>query len=420
MFDVLVIGAGPAGLFAAFQCAAKGMSVCLLEAEKTAGKKLLITGQGKCNITNSLPVSEFVNRYGGQRAARFVKKSLFAFSNSDLVDFFSSQGLTLKEREDGKIFPASERSADALNLLLRLCTKSDVCIVYNRRVSSASKIKSNAKACFGIETLCREHYQSENIIIATGGFTYPTTGSNGDGYNIAESFGHNIVPPRPSLAAAVVSEKDFKAFCSCAGISAECSLKADGIKKPFNGNLLFTHQGLSGPVIIDNSRDFSGGSQLRINLFPGYSADSLEQAMVEFCRCHGKNMIKSFFTGSDGKPRLPSRLVEAVFNSAEIAPVLNQRAADLSAMNRRKIINSFTELPLRIKSLEGRSKAMCTAGGVDISQIDSATMESRLVRGLYFAGEVIDIDGDSGGFNLQFAFSSAAAAAAGAAKSQGR
>ena len=415
MFDVVIIGAGPAGLFSAAEFINSGLSVCILEANKTAGKKLLITGQGKCNITNNTKLPDFIDHYGGIKKKRFVRKCLYSFSNSDLICFFEKLGLGLITREDGKVFPETEKASDVLNCLLRLLKKSDTEVFYERRVSEIHQEDGSFIVKTSSETSSSELFYAGNVIIAAGGFTFPTTGSNGDGFRLAASLGHTVVPPRPALSAVIAENESFKSFDNCAGISISCSIKPAGSRNTcYTGRLLFTHTGLSGPVIIDNSRDFHTGDSLILNLLPGYSAAELEEHFIRFCAEEGKSFIKSFFTGLE----LPSRLVENIFNTAGAGGgrLSSLRAAETSAVIRKKLIAAFNSAEIKIKTLEGRNKAMCTAGGVDISELNAATMESRLVEGLYFAGEVIDIDGDSGGYNLQFAFSSAKAAASAVVK----
>ena len=314
----------------------------------------------------------------------------------------------------GKVFPASENARDVLNHLLMLCRKSDVQIVYNSPVNDI-KYENGFFRVSAPDSMIT----AACTVISAGGFTYPSTGSDGSGYRLAESLGHSIVEPHPSLAGITVQTSQFKNFSDCSGLSIDCGIclyRNNSKVSEYCGRLLFTHKGLSGPVIIDNSRDFYPGDELKINLFNDISSEHLSSDIISFCRENGKSSIRRYFK----KAGLPDRLISAVFLASGSASDPSGKAAELSTSDRKKICNAFSALSLNISSLDGKNKAMCTAGGVETSEINPGTMESRIIPGLYFAGEVIDVDGDSGGFNLQFAFSSAAAAVESIIKSQGR
>ena len=403
--DLAIIGGGPAGLFTASCCGRAGVRNILLEGGPRAGRKLLVTGQGQCNITNAEPLPDFISRYGERK--NFVRKCLYGFKNCDLIDFFEAEGLSLTDRGDGKIFPESLDSRDVLKLLLKLCDNSYTKLSYNSKIAEASRDGE----LFTLRTEGGVAFSSRRLLIAAGGFTYPSTGSDGSGYRIAEDLGHSIVPPRPALAAVTTTENDFST-CSGIGLRAETGLHRNGsLVSRHSGDLLFTHKGLSGPLIIDNSREIRPGDLIRLSLLPGVSAETLASDIKAFCAGGGSGRIKKFFTGQG----IPDRVCDTVFTRAGVDP--GRRAAELTRTERADLVRNFTGLGFRVASLDGRNRAMCTAGGVDTSEINPATMESRIVPGLYFAGEVIDVDGDSGGFNLQFAFSSAHAAAAAVVKS---
>jgi len=425
-YDLAVIGAGPAGLFAAVKASNAGLSVCIAEANSRPGLKLLVTGQGKCNITNSVGLPDMLKKYGQRE--KFVRKCLYAFSADDLTEFFNGCGLRLTERDDGKIFPETESARDVLNCLLNMCTKSDIDIMYNRRISGVSAENGRFGLCTGNGN--EPFASASSLLIATGGMSYPSTGSRGDGYLLAEQFGHTIIVPKPALSSLKILPDALHFFRGCAGITVSCSLSLfrDGKKLHSYGTrehgiLLYTHTGLSGPVIIDNSRDFRSGDELAVNLIPHLNPEEAGTRLLAFCNSNGKSGIKRFFTEEGVPGRLASAVIDYALSAAESADSgagLSKssgdiRCAELSAQNRRKILEAFTALRFSVAGVDGFKKAMCTAGGVDTAEINPSTMESRLQPGLFFAGEVIDVDGDSGGYNLQFAFSSAAAAAKGAA-----
>jgi len=398
-YDLIIIGAGAAGLFAAGKCSAAGIKTAVFDGMDNPGRKLLITGQGRCNITNTAELPDFIKHFGDKQ--RFVKKCLYSFSSMDLINLLSSEGLNTICRGDGKVFPESERSADVLKQLLMLCNKSYTNFRFSNRICSIS----HESKTFTVKSEEGLSCRSPKLLLASGGFTFPSTGSRGDGFRLAASLGHNIITPRPSLTAIISREEDFS---SCAGISLDAgtALYREGRKLTGRrGALLFTHLGLSGPLIIDNSREMMSGDRLEVNLLPEITEAELGALFLDYCENQGRNRVKTFFTGLS----LPDRLTAAVFSRIGITP--DKKAAEVTKKQRSSLIHAFTGLTFHIKQLEGKKKAMCTAGGVDTAEIKPSTMESKIITGLYFAGEVIDVDGDSGGYNLQFAFSSASAAA---------
>ncbi|MBI9108930.1 MAG: aminoacetone oxidase family FAD-binding enzyme [Spirochaetales bacterium] len=397
-FDLIIIGAGAAGLFAAGKCSSGEIKTAVFDSMNSPGRKLLLTGQGRCNITNSARLPEFITRYGNKE--RFVRKCLYSFGGEELTQYLSVAGLELVSRDDGKVFPTSERASDVLKCLLRVCRKSYIDFNFGSRVAS---IEYND----GVFTLASENGISASaprLLIAAGGYTFPSTGSRGDGFKLAASLGHNIITPRPALSAVSTTQKDFTC---CAGISIDAASVLFRDNKKISrrrGALLFTHTGLSGPLIIDNSREMRPGDSLEVSLLPDYREAELSAAVLSFCAVHGRSRLKSFLT----KLSLPERLAAAVFERAGLDP--GKTAAEITKKERNSLLRSIEGLTFTIERLDGKNKAMCTSGGVDTAEINPSTMESRLISGLYFAGEVIDVDGDSGGYNLQFAFSSAFAA----------
>ena len=393
-FDVIIIGAGPTGLFAAFTSAGKGLKVCLLEKKSSSGLKLLISGTGQCNVTHAGPIGDFLNHYGEK--SRFVRPSLYGFTNSDLIAFFESRGLTLKEVNAGKIFPESLNSKDVLQVLLNECLKQKVTIYYNSEVESITQDDEG----FQISTSV-VHYFTKNVIIATGGRSYPSTGSTGDGYVLAQALGHSITDTASSLTPVYIN--DFF-FTSCAGISMDqimVQLYRKGKKiKQAAGDILFTHKGLSGPGIIDFSRYILPGDMLKLVLVDFKNREEFEKDFLSEVTANGKKLLKNLLTHY----AIPERLIVAIFELHGIS--LEIKSADLDKRSRKLIVESLMELPFVVDRLGGFKEAMATRGGVNLSEINPNTMESRIVKGLYFAGEVLDVDGDTGGYNIQFACSS--------------
>jgi predicted Rossmann fold flavoprotein len=393
-FDVIIIGAGPAGLFAAFTSAGKGLKVFLLEKKASAGLKLLISGTGQCNVTHAGPVGDFLNHYGEK--SRFVRPSLYGFTNSDLVTFFEDRGLPLKEVNAGKIFPETLNSRDVLRVLLNECQKQKVTFCFNSGVESIT----HEDECFQMSTP-EVHYFAKNVIIATGGRSYPSTGSTGDGYVLAQALGHTIADTAPSLTPVYIN--DFF-FTPCAGISldqATVQLYRNGKKiRQTVGDVLFTHKGLSGPGIIDFSRYLLPGDTIKLALVDFKNREEFEKDFLSEVSVNGKKLLKNLLT----RYTIPERLIVAIFELHMIS--LEIKSADLDKRTRKLIVESLMELPFVIDRLGGFKEAMATRGGVSLSEVNPNTLESRIVKGLYFAGEVLDIDGDTGGYNIQFACSS--------------
>ncbi len=395
-YEFIITGAGPAGLFAGILAAQAGVKTLILEGEKSPGKKLLISGEGKCNLTNSAPIQDFFSRYG--RKNNFVKNALMHFDNRALINFFTEHNTPLFSREDGKVFPVSERSRDILETLLKACSTAGAEIETNRRVTGIEYSDKH----FTVKT-DTENLRSSNILLAAGGFTYPSTGSRGDGYLLSRGLGHKISEARPSLAAVKISDSSTAEIAGIA-CDTEISLFRDGRKTGrFSGRMLFTHTGVSGPVIIDNSRDFLPGDIISVNFSPESSREEVSELIDTSLRENGKKLLKNTLTSIG----LPESLISFLLKTAGIPS--DKKSAEVSGKERKQIINCIMSLELKIEQLIKKT-AMCTAGGVSTDEIDRRTMESRIAPGLYFAGEIIDVDGDSGGYNIQFAFSSAALA----------
>jgi len=405
--DLIIIGAGPAGLFCAQRAGAAGLDVLLLEKNTRAGRKLLVTGSGQCNLTNTADAEQFLSAYGPHR--NFVKVALRRFSPADLQQFFKSRGLDLSEDSKGKVFPSTKRSSDVLSVLLHACAHTGVQILCSLPVHSVCihsvSDGTQESRLFTVYSDDRMFY-SRSIVIATGGTSWPQTGSIGDGYALAASVGHSIVPPRPALTA--VRAKGYD--CStCAGIAVRAcfiTLWRAGKKiSSRSGDVLFTHQGLSGPGILDFSRDIYPGDRLTLAVVQHRDLDELDRLIVQGCRTGARRHVKNVIIPLG----VPEALVDVILRRCTISPDLS--VADLDRGSRRRIAGELCSFAVDVLDLEGFDKAMVTAGGVALSSVRARTMESQLCPGLYFAGEVLDVDGDTGGYNLQFAFSSAALAA---------
>lgn len=399
--DVLILGAGPAGLMAACAAAENGKRVAVLEKNAKPGRKLLMAGSGRCNITHAGEIADFPPHYA--HAARFVKPCLLAFTNRDLLRFFAAAGLRTVELNDGKIFPASQRSEDVLAVLTETCRKRRVEFFYSQPVSQVAFHEADAR--FHIETP-DARWMAKKIAIATGGKSYPVTGSTGDGYTLAAVLGHTIIPPRPALAPVYV---DAYPFTACAGISLpHCPLSVwRGGRRiaAHAGDILLTHRGFSGPGVLDFSRNIQPGDTLKIAFTGEPDAAALDKILVAELADNSKKTLKNLLAY---RFTLPERLAEYLLELSGIPPAL--AAWELPRAARTQLAKTLAGHPFRVHRLGDFREAMCTAGGVCLGEVNRKNMESRLRPGLFFCGEVLDVDADTGGYNLQFAFSSGTAA----------
>ncbi len=400
-FDVIVIGGGPAGLICAARCGELGLSACLLEKNDRPGKKLLISGSGRCNITHAGGRDEFIAHYGGKNS--FVKPALFNFTGFDLVAFFRARGLDMIERDDGKVFPETENASDVLRVLLSECETRGALILTGEAVTGISLRNDGPR--FKVSA-ARGDYSASALVIATGGRSYPATGSTGDGYSFAESLGHTVIEPAPGLTPVIVRGY---VFADCAGISLDSvpiSRHRQNAKTLHSrGDVLFTHRGLSGPGILDFSRDIAAGDTISIAALPFASKEEFEKSLTGALRANGGRSLKNCLLDYG----LAERLTERILSSHGITG--ETRSSEVDRAARRRIIDAFMDLRFTVDRLGGFNEAMVTRGGVSLDEVNRNTMESRIVKGLYFAGEALDVDGDTGGYNLQWAFSSGRLAA---------
>ena len=397
LLDLIIIGAGPAGLFCAACASGRGRKVLVLEKKRTPGRKLLISGSGRCNVTHDGDIRAFLDHYGG--AGRFLRPALLGFTNCDLVAFFEERGLAMTTLEGGKVFPATQRSRDVLAVLLAECEGRKV------EISSGKTVTSIARSDEGFAVACgNDIHRSRFLVIATGGRSYPATGSTGDGYSFAEAFGHTIADVGPALAP--VRIRDYP-FADLAGISlpgARVSIFRGKKVKEGAGDVLFTHDGLSGPGILDLSRYIRAGDMLRVSFSGERRREEMDDWLLERSHKDGPRNLRSVLAELE----IPARLVSKVLEVLQIPQDL--KCASMTRAMRTRLADHLSGFPLVVEAVGGFDLAMATRGGVDLREIDPKSMESRLVPGLYFAGEVLDVDGDSGGYNLQAAFSTGALA----------
>ena len=402
MEQIAVVGAGPAGLMAALTAAEQDKEIQLFEKGPSAGRKLRLSGAGQCNLTHAGTIDLFLNRYGS--AGRFIRPALYYLPPEKLLGFFSERGVEFVTEPSDKVFPASRRAGELLQVLTREADRRGVRTTVNNPVVNLVTREEGFQLRMGDGA----DRQFEKVILCCGGSSYPGTGSDGSGFQLASTAGHRIIEPRPALTDVEIEQFPFT---ECAGVAipnTTVTLRRGGTRvADYTGDLLITHRGFSGPVIIDSSRSFRTGDEL----VPDFSGlgEKADETIVEWCQRYGKRRIRSLGSLFSA----PERLFRSILRLSGIDEA--RPAAELRRTEREAILAVLQGRAFRIERLGGFERAMVTAGGVDRAEINPKTMESRLHAGLYFAGELIDIDGESGGFNLQAAFSSGALAGSSAA-----
>ena len=400
--QVVVIGGGAAGCMAALAAAERGAPVTLLERNPKLGRKLYITGKGRCNVTNDCSPREVLEHV--PRNGRFLTSAVTRFPPEAVKAFFEGQGVPLKTERGNRVFPQSDRAADIIDALLRALRRAGVTIVQDRALS----LRREGEALLGVDGE-RGFYPCGAAVIATGGVSYPLTGSTGDGYALAQALGHTVVPPRPSLVP-LVAEQEFCARMQGLSLRNVAVKVKNGKGKMVyaeQGELLFTHFGLSGPLILTASahmRDFDGDHyRVLLDLKPALDEQTLDQRLL---RDLGENANRDFRHVLEG---LVPRLMVPVL--AELAGIpLEEKAHSVTKAQRRRLLETLKCIPIDIAGPRPVEEAIITAGGVKTGEVDPSTMASKKAPGVYFAGEVLDVDAYTGGFNLQIAWSTGRAA----------
>ncbi len=397
--QIIVIGGGPAGLMAAGQAAMFGARVTLLEKMDSPGRKLFISGKGRCNITNVAPINEFIEHFG--RNGRFLRQAFHRYFSDDLLAFIHDLGVNTITERGGRVFPASGLSSDVVNALVNWATREGVKIWTQ---SPAQEIVINEERVVGVRT---EHTQldADSVIIATGGASYPGTGSTGDGYTFAQHAGHAIVPIRPALVPLVTAGNIAKQLQGLSLRNVRVIVWTDGKKTATAfGEMLFTHFGVSGPIILTLSRGVVDSLRakkkvaLSIDLKPALDEGKLDARLLRDLKTFSNKRYKTIL-----KELLPKTLIPVCIQQTDISA--EKAGHQISAAERKRLRKWLKDFRLDIKDHRKFNQAIVTAGGVDLREVDPKTMSSRLVEGLYFAGEVLDVDADTGGYNLQAAFS---------------
>lgn len=398
MNKVAVVGGGAAGLMAAYHAALKGAKVYLFERNPNLGRKILISGKGRCNLTNIKDLHDFIANYPGN--GKFLFSSLMAFSNKDLIAFFESLGVKTKVERGGRVFPQSDRSIDVVNALGKGLENLGVTIMHKSRVRGLLIEENQVKGIVFGDTL--QEFHCDKVIVATGGLSYPSTGSTGDGYELAKQAGHTIVTLKPALVPLLTQEHWVKNLqgLTLKNVEATMYVKEKKIASEF-GEMLFTHYGISGPIILTLSRyavdHLKHRPVVSINLKPALTEEQLEQRLLRDFDLYKNKMFKNSLNDL-----LPKKMIPVFVNYTGIDP--EKKINQITRNERKKILDSLRNFCVTITGCR-ENEAIVTRGGVSIKEINPKTMESKKIKGLYFAGEVIDIDGVTGGYNLQAAFS---------------
>ena len=398
-YDVIVIGGGPAGMFAAITAAQQGSKVLLLEANDRLGKKLLITGKGRCNVTNNCSGDEVLRNI--PRNGKFLYSAMDACPPERVIAFFEKHGCPLKTERGNRVFPVSDKSASILDCLRRELQNARVTV----RTGRVRQILTTDKIVTGVRTE-RETILSKTVILATGGVSYPATGSTGDGYAMAEALGHTVIPPVGSLVPLETAGHDCQDMqgLSLRNVAVKLvNAKGKTLYQDF-GELLFTHFGISGPTVLSASAHMKGdGCRLLIDLKPALDEGKLNDRILRDLEMYRNRTMENALTDL-----LPRSMIPVVLRRLEIP--FDLQANSLKKEQRRALVELLKSFELEIIGKRPVAEAIITSGGIKVSEIDPKTMGSKLISGLYFAGEIIDCDAYTGGFNLQIAWATAYAA----------
>ena len=416
---VVIIGGGPAGLIAAISAAQENNEVIVLEKMNEVGRKLLITGKGRCNITSNIPMEEFIRNIPGN--GKFLYGAFNNFTNEDILSLLKEQGVNVKVERGQRIFPVTDRSIDVRDAIVKKVKKLDVKIIVNAKVQKIMTKKNNNENTINVSKVeylingKKEVLDCEKVILATGGKSYPKTGSTGDGYEIAKKLGHTVTKIVPSLVPLEAKGDSIRICKQLQGLS----LKNVGVKfvniernkeiyKDF-GEMIFTHFGLSGPTILSGSAHLlryknleellqNNKIKILIDLKPALSNEKLDERILRDFLSEKNKLFKNSLDAL-----LPKKMIDTVIEISNINP--NKQVNEITKKERENLVNILKKFEITIKGFRPIEEAIVTAGGINIKEINPKTMESKLVKGLYFAGEIIDVDAYTGGFNLQIAYS---------------
>ncbi len=395
---VAIIGGGAAGLMAAFAAAENGNDVTIFERNNRHARKVMITGKGRCNVTNNCDTETFMANT--PHGSRFMYSAISAFSCSDTMEFFENRGVPLKTERGNRVFPVSDRAVDIVDALVSAATKSGAKTVNSR----VTEIVAENGEIVSIKTENGKEFFFDKVILATGGKSYPVTGSTGDGYEFAIKLGHTVTELRPSLVPIMIKENLCTRLCGLSLKSVTISLFKEGKKKPVYsclGEMMFTDFGITGPLVLSASAYIDNNPDtytVKIDLKPGLTPEQLDKRIL---RDFSAESNKDFINSLDAL--LPKRMISVIVKNTGIDP--RKKVNSITKEEREKLVTEIKGLTLHVLRLRPIEEAVVTSGGIKLSEINPASMESKFVSGLYFAGEIIDVDCFTGGFNLQTAFS---------------
>ncbi|SCZ01355.1 BaiN/RdsA family NAD(P)/FAD-dependent oxidoreductase [Alkaliphilus peptidifermentans] len=396
---VIIVGGGAAGMMAAITAAGNNKQVVLLEKQQCLGSKLRITGGGRCNITNIATPDKMMENV--IRNKKFLFPSFHSMTSQDLMRILKSKGIPLKVEEEGKVFPESNKSEDIIDYFIEELNRLNVKVYLNNEVKNLIIEDNHLK---GVVLANGKELTGDSVIIATGGQSYPYTGSTGDGYRLAKSIGHHIIPIRASLVPIIIEEKWIQDLMGISFDSVNIYLKEKKSNKQItSGGLIFTHFGISGPAVLRMSAHIAGYNnkeipKLKIDFLPDLTEDSLHNILKEGIQNNRNKSLKATLS-----QYLPKNFIVYLLKHLEID--IEVELNHLQKQQRHRIVQLIKGLELTIKGLGGLKEAIITAGGISVKEINPNTMESKLLKGLFFCGEIIDVDALTGGFNLHIAFS---------------
>lgn len=399
MNRVIVVGGGASGMMAAIAAAETAAPVILLEKTMRLGNKLRITGKGRANITNQGDIEDFMANYG--TTGRFLYNAFARFFNKELIDFFRTRGVAITVERGRRVFPASGRAEAIVR-----CLENELrrCRVQVHKNWPVHRIIINRQAVSGVSSISGAELAASAVIVATGGLSYPATGSTGDGYRWAREAGHKVTDLKPALVPLETTERELRSWAGLSLKNVRVTIIADGrpVSSVF-GDMLFTHTGVSGPIILAISKEVGErlarrqSVLLAINFKPALSAQQVDRRLQREFSAHGRQRIGRIMCRL-----VPSVVAAELVRRAHLVPTV--LGSEITRGQRQKLVAELMDFRIRINALRPIAEAIITAGGVDVNSIDPRTMESRIIRGLYFCGEILDIDGATGGYNLQAAF----------------
>lgn len=393
---IVIIGGGPAGIMAAIAASKEDNEVILLEKNEKLGKKLYITGKGRCNITNNKPMSEIMNNVITNK--KFLYSAFNAFTNRDIISLLNKNGLKTKVERGDRVFPVSDKSSDVIKTFEKICSDKNVDIKLKENISYIEKIGKK----FKIYTKENLLLDCDKLILACGGMSYPSTGSSGDGYKFAKSFGHHIIDPKPSLTSFFINDFDLKDLSGVSLKNVSLNYKIKNQKYSHFGEMLFTGKGISGPIVLTASsyitKNIDKLKNMYIDMKPALDIETLDNRFIREFEDQSNKQISTILENLTIKALIPIILKRANIE-------MDKKAHQINKKERRSLVHIFKNFSIDFNSLMDINYAIITSGGIKVKEINPSTMESKLVDGLYFAGELLDVDALTGGHNLQIAYS---------------